>query len=208
MNVPPSFIIGAPAAPQLEPGFAPVFAGWNVWDLYQADKLDESILGKLWHAGMSPERLLRVWIEDQLRDNAHGAEVADPANPAALSGDPIQIIPRVSTLDRFVTRQSVPELSGAMQLGTDDSKTTLRTVRFYNRGLATVLPWPHDQNFVLDIVYTPSLTNSITNSQPPSTLAGGLDAAGRAAADVGKAVVWGVGALAVVMLLSTLSRKR
>jgi hypothetical protein len=177
-------------------GFAPVFAGWNVWSLWQADDPDESVLAKIWHAGMTPERLLRVWVEDQLRDNAPGVAVADPANPAALSGDPVQPIPGATGLDAALTRGSVPALAGAQQLGTASSGAQLRFVRFFNRGTASVMPWPHDVNFELDTVFQPSATNPITNAPGPATLAGaasnalgGLVTALEIAAAVGVAVL-------------------
>ncbi len=187
-------------------GFAPVFAGWNVWDLWQADDPDLSVLGAIWHAGESQERLLRVWVEDQLRDNAPGAAVADTLNPAALSGDPIQPIPKVSGLALAATRAEVPGLGGALQLGTNSSTATLRTVRFYNRGASSLLPWPHDANFLLDVVYFPSASNPVTNAQPPSTLGGAASAAGEAIASGLSTLAWVGGGIAVLLVLSKLGK--
>lgn len=190
-------------------GFAPVFAGWNVWDLYQADEPDESILGSIWHAGESQDRLLRVWVEDNLRDNAPGTAVADPANPTALSGDPVQPIPSAGGLVPLVTRSSVPTLAGALQLGTADSTAALHTVRFYNRGAASVMPWPHDGNFVLDAVYTPSASNPITNAPAPTTLAGSASAAADAIGHGLETLAWvAAGAAAVFILLKLAGRSR
>lgn len=153
-------------------GFAPVFPGWNVWDLYVADDPNTTILGTIWNAGESPERVMRVWVENEISDNAPGAAVADPANPAALRGDQIQPIPAVSGLSVAVARGDVPALAGAQQLGKEGSTATLHTVRFWNRGSDTVMPWPHDENFLLETVYTPSATNAVTNSPQPSSLGG------------------------------------
>lgn len=189
-------------------GFAPVFAGWNVWDLYQADVPDQSVLGTIWTAGESQDRLLRVWVEDQLRDNAPGVAVADPLNPAALSGDPVQSIPKVTTLPVLVDRSSVPTLAGALQVGEAGTGATLRTVRFYNRGTPSVMPWPHDVNFVLDAVYTPSATNPITNAPAPTTLAGAASSAGDAIASGLSTLAWIGGAAVAVLLLSKLGKGR
>ncbi len=194
------------------PGFVPVFQGWNVWDVWQADDPDTSILGAIWTAGESPERLLRVWVEDQLRDNAPGAAVADPANPAALSGAQVQPIPSVKTvpvsgpdgLSVAATRADIPELAGAMQLGVNDSKATLHTVRFYNRGSVTTMPWPHDQNFLVDRAYTPSPSNPVTGSPQPSSLAGGASNALDAAKSVVTVVAVGAGLVLGVVLITSL----
>lgn len=187
-------------------GFAPVFPGWNVWDLWQADEPDQSVLGTIWHAGESQERLLRVWVEDQLRDNAPGVAVADPLNPAGLSGDPVQPIPKVTGLELAATRADVPELAGALQIGTSSSAAQLRTVRFYNRGAAAVLPWPHDVNFVLDAVYVPSTSNPVTNAAPPTTLGGAASAAGDSIAHALTLVAWVGGGIAALLLLSKLGK--
>src|SRR3954470_7881441 len=182
-------------------GFAPVFKGWNVWDLWQADDPDESVLGTIWHAGESPERLLRVWVEDELADNAPGVAVADPLNPAALKGEPVQVIPRVTGLAIAALRHDVPELAGALQLGNKGSTAALHTVRFFNRGDASALPWPHDKNFVLETVYEPSSTNEVTNAPPPGTLAGGVDSALHAAGNFAESAVEAIVVLGLGYLL-------
>jgi hypothetical protein len=194
--------IGAP------PGFATVFAGWNVWDLWQAADPDESLLGALWHAGISQDQLLKLWVENQIEDNAPGANISDPLNPDPehFRGDEIQILPgKPDGLAVAAGRESAG-LGGALQVGKKDSAATFRTVRFFNRGQEAILPWPHDQNFVLDVVYQPSATNPITNSAPPST-AGGTIKAGAAAAEkaLGELVTvaaWGLGGIALILLIS------
>lgn len=187
-------------------GFAPVFAGWNVWSVWQADDPDLGVLGSIWTAGESPDRLLRVWVENELSDNAPGVAVADPANPAALRGDQIQIIPNAGTLTAAVTRASVPQWAGALQVGTKDSAAHLRVVRFFNRGEASVLPWPGDQNFVVDTVYQPEATNTITNAPAPDSLAGALGGAAAGVGQVVTVVAWAAGAIAVAVILSKLRR--
>ena len=44
-------------------GFAPVFAGWNVWSVWQKNDLDIEI-GSI---GLDADRRLRVWVEDTAR---------------------------------------------------------------------------------------------------------------------------------------------
>lgn len=188
-------------------GFAPVFAGWNVWDVWQADDPDQSVLGSIWTAGESQDRLLRVWVENELSDNAPGVAVADPLNPAALKGDQVQTIPSAAGLTQEATRASIPELAGALQLGTPTSTAHVHTVRFYNRGAASVLPWPHDQNFVVDAVYTPSTTNPITSAPAPSSLAGTASSAAAGLGHVAEVLAWGAGAIAVAVVVSKLLRR-
>lgn len=178
-------------------GFAPVFAGWNVWDVWQANDPTFSIM----NVGLSLDRQLQVWVENQIADHAAGAAVADPANPAALRGDQIQIIPKVLELKPNATRGSIPELAGALNVGAGGSSATLRTVRFFNRGTEAVLPWPHDENYVLDTVYQPDAANLVTSGPAPSSLAGVATAAADSAMTVIKvvAVVAGVALLAMVV---------
>lgn len=204
MNIPPVANAPAEGLVSAPAGFAPVFAGWNVWDLWVADDPDTSILNSIWTAGESAERVMRVWVEDELSDNAPGSAVADPANPAALKGDQIQPIPKVDGLAVAVSRANVPEFAGAQQVGKTDSTATLHTVRFFNRGAETVMPWPHDTNFLLDAVYTPSASNPVTNAPQPSSLPGVLGQAASAAS----AVAEGVAVIGALWLLSKLIGSR
>ncbi len=195
--------VGAPA------GFAPIFPGWNVWEIDQADDPVLGVLGTIWTAGESAERMLRIWVEDQIKDNAPGAAVADPANPAALKGDQVQLIPPVQGLDVAAARGDIAALAGPQQLGSKDSKVTLRTVRFYNRGTNSVLPWPHDENFLLERVFTPSADNAVTNAAPPSSLAGSATAAAEAAGTAVKAIAIGAGVvLGVVLIVSLINSSK
>jgi hypothetical protein len=193
--------------PAIPAGMAPVFPGWNVWSLWQADEPDQGVLGTIWHAGESNERLLRVWVEDQIRDNAPGAAVADPANPAALSGDPVLPIPHPTGLDITATRAEIPELAGATQLGTKGSTAQLVSVRFFNRGNLAVLPWPHDANFLLDTVWTPSASSPLTTGPGPGTLAGAASAAASAAGHALETVAWLAAAGAALALAIALARR-
>ena len=88
--------VGAAAdvAPTTPAAFVPIFAGWNVWDIWQADDPSFSVMT----LGESLERQLRVWVENAVKDGAPGAAVADPLNPAALRGAQVQPIGRVTDL--------------------------------------------------------------------------------------------------------------
>jgi hypothetical protein len=182
-------------------GFAPVFVGWNVWDVWQSDDPPFSVM----NIGLDLERQLRIYIENKLADEAPGVAVADPLNPAALRGDQIQIIPRVEGLEFARTRADVPELAGSMNLGGgEDSKAILRTVRFFNRGSEGALPWPHDPGYLLENVYTPDPHNAVTGAPQPGSLGG---AASEGAAAVGKvvtAIAWVGGGVAAVVLVAKL----
>lgn len=189
-------------------GFAPVFAGWNVWDLWQASSPDENILGALWHAGISADQLLRLWVENQVEKNAPGANVSDPLNPNPehFRGDEIEILPVKPTDLAVAAARETAGLGGALQVGVPGSSALFRSVRFYNRGQAAIMPWPHDQNFVLDATYEPSVTNPITNSQPPTTAGGtikaGAEAAEKALGELVTVAAWGLGGIALILVLS------
>jgi hypothetical protein len=192
------------------PGFVTVFPGWNVWVLWRSDDPDRGILGTIWNLGMAPDTELRVWVEDQIKDNAHGAAVADPLNPAALRGAQIQIIPSANGLKVDATRADIPELAGAVQLGKSGSKASRVFVRFYNRGEQSVMPWPHDENVLLDNSFVPSKTNSLTNGPAPGSLAGTATNIANEAESVVKVIAIGGGvvlAAVLVIALANTSRK-
>lgn len=204
----------APAAPAgsaanapslVAPGFAPVFAGWNVWSVYQSDDPTFEVM----MVGVSLDRRLRVWVENAVNDNAPGAAVSDPWNPAALRGDQIQILPNAAGLQAVSSRGSIPELSGALQLGSDGSTVTLYTVRFWNRGTPTVLPWPHDANHVLEQVFQPTAENAITSAPAPSSLAGSVANAVDTTGQILKIVAIGAGiVLAAAVAVAVLNNSR
>jgi hypothetical protein len=175
-----------------------VFAGWNVWDVWQASDPSFDLMA----LGLSLERQAQIWIENKLQDEAPGVAVADPANPLALRGDQIQIIPPVTGLERAALRAEVPGLEGAQQVGATGTPALRRTVRFYNRGSAAVLPWPHDGDYLLETVYQPSATNPVTSGAAPSSLAGAASTVGDAAADTAKVVglVVGLVVLGIVLI--------
>lgn len=185
-------------------GFAPIFAGWNVWSVWQKNDLDTEI-GSI---GLSDERRLRVWVEDTA-DAASGAQLHDPLNPSAkhFDGDEVDVLPGPAGLSVAVDRSSVPvgipPLQGAV---------TLRFVRFFNRGLATVLPWPNSSNYLLETVYQPSASNTATNAPAPTSA---TEIAKQAAADAAAALgsgltvlAWVGGGIVALLLLQKLGKGR
>ncbi len=57
-----------------DPGFAPIFHGWNVWDVFAKTDLDTTIGG----FGLSPDRRLRIWVEDTISEGAPAAATTRP----------------------------------------------------------------------------------------------------------------------------------
>lgn len=209
MNVGEAFArVGeAPAAPA---GFAPIFPEWNVWQFWGSEEPNQGLSGLIFNTGLSLQRQAQIWVEDAIKDGAPGVAVADPLNPAALRGDQIQILPNAGTLKVLANRaEAVPALAGAQQLGDTDSKAILYTVRFWNRGTPGLMPWPHDENYLLENVFEPDKTNPLTSGPAPSSLAGAASAAGEGLKDTLKvvAVVAGVG-LGVVLIISLVNASR
>lgn len=179
------------------PGFAPIFVGWNVWDIWQSDDPPFSVM----NIGLTLERQLRIFIENQLADNAPGTAIADPLNPAALRGDQIQIIPKVEGLKFAATRGDIPELAKGINLGGDeDSKAILRTVRFFNRGSESSLPWPHEPGYLLENVYTPDPNHPVTGAPQPGSLGGAASQVGSELSKAVTALVWVGGGLAAAVV--------
>lgn len=202
--------VGAAAPSSTQPGFVTVYPGWNVWALWRSNDPDRSIFSDIWNAGLSADRELQIWVENQIKDNATGTAVADPANPAALRGDQIQIIPGANGLTMDATRADMPDLAGAVQLGKTGSKASRVFVRFYNRGQQSLMPWPHDQNVLLDASFVPSSSNQLTNGAAPSSLGGTATDLANSAESVVKVIAIGGGlvlAAVLVIALSNTSRK-
>ncbi len=198
--------VGAPAPA----GFAQVFPGWNVWDVWQSQDPIEGLGGVILNAGVPLDRQLRIWVEDWLREHAPDAAVADTANPFALKGSQVEIIPNAGGLELLQTRADVAGLAGAMQLGKEGSQGIKRTVRFFNRGAETAAAWPHDENYLLESVFQPSTASPLTNGAAPTSLGG---AASGAADAVGKtlkivAIVAGVGLGALLLVQILQARKQ
>jgi len=174
--------------------FAPVFPGWNVWAVWQKNDLDFDPM----MIGVAPERQLRIWVEDEVRLHAGGADVADPVK---LKGDQVEILdgPPVG-LPAAATKEGVGGESALLL----DGPPTLRYVRFFNHGTASKLPWPHDSDFLLDTVFRPDPGAPATSGEPPGRLS---DAATEAAGKIGKGVL-GVGiGLALILVVVAFARK-
>lgn len=160
--------------------FAPVFVGWNVWAVYQVQDLDFNPL--MW--GVDRDRQLRLWVEDSVRLGAPGAIVADPID---LKGGQVEILPGAP--EGLTVEARKEQVSGPAMLV--DGPAELRFVRFYNRGQASRLVWPHNNNYLLDRVYTPKPTAPATQGPPPTTIGTGIgegvgQAAGEVAGEVAK----------------------
>lgn len=181
-----------------EPGVIPIFPGWNIWNVWQVNDLDFSVF----NVGLTPERQLRIWVEDQIRDKAGAAEVADPV---ALKGSQIQVLPGLPTGLRIMMRkEQVPGCEGEGCAGPVmvlDGPASMKTVRFFNRSnTQTSMPWPHDDNYLVDAVYVPSVDNPISSGAGPGTILSPVtDAASSAVSTLTKlAVTAGVIYLAVM----------
>jgi hypothetical protein len=165
-----------------EPSFAPIFKGWNVWAVFQVQDLDFSIA----MIGVPRDRQLRIWVEDAVRLGAGGTDVADPLD---LKGSKIEIIPSSGTLKSFRRKEQVP--GPAMVVETQDQPPELRFVRFFNRGDEGRLTWPHDDNYLLDDVFTPDPKNELTAGPAPGTIADSTTKPARdAVVDVLKTALW------------------
>jgi hypothetical protein len=140
---------------------APVFAGWNVWAVWQVMDLPFSVM----MVGVSRDSQLKIWVEDQVRLHAPGAEVADPLD---LKGGQVEILTGSPGLQTAMRKENVP--GPALVVETQDVAPQLRFVRFFNRGAASELPWPHDESYLLDAVFRPDAANSATKGSGPGTI--------------------------------------
>lgn len=170
-----------------EPGIIPIFPGWNVWSVWQVDNLDFSVI----NIGITKERQLRIWVEDQIRDKAGAAEVADPV---AIKGSQIQVLPSVPQgLKTMARKEQVNGCEGDGCAGPTmvvNGPATLKAVRFFNRSNSqTSMPWPHDDNYLVDATYLPTTDNVITAGPGPGTVLDPLTKAGAGTASAAGAVV-------------------
>ena len=72
------------------------------------------------------------------------------------------------------------------------------------------MPWAHDDDYLLNVVYQPTAASSVTNAPAPGSLAGAASAAAGAAGSVLQtvAIVGGVVLVGVVAIaLATASKK-
>lgn len=141
-----------------ESSFAPIFPGWNVWQVWQVKDLPFSIS----MLGVSPERQLRIWVEDQLRLHS-SADVADSID---LKGGQIEIIDGSQGLNTAMRKEQVPDGPTYVVSG----PANLFTVRFFNRAGQTSIAWPHDSEYLLDAVLEPNSANPATTGPAPTTI--------------------------------------
>lgn len=139
----------------------PIFAGWNVWAVWQVQNLPFIPL----MVGVSRDRQLQIWVEDQVRLHATEASVADPID---LKGSQVEILTGSPGLKVAMRKENVP--GPALVVETQDLSPQLRFVRFFNRGEASQLPWPHDDSYLLDAVFQPDPTNPVTKGDGPGTI--------------------------------------
>lgn len=174
--------------------FLPIFKGWNVWVVWQSKDLDFDPL----MIGVSRDRRLRIFVEDAVRLGSADADVADPLD---LKGGQVEILPAIPR--GLATAKTKEQLAGDRAL-TIDGPAEERVVRFFNRGNATHILWPHDNNHLVDRVLIPSPDNPATSGTAPprigSEVTEPLKSAGK-----GIAVVAGV-AVAGVLLVAILSK--
>lgn len=179
---------------------ATVFKGWNVWAVLRKNSLSFSPL----MVGVSDDRRLRIWVE-AAADAAPGVAVSDPANPFNLKGGQVEILQSPEGLEAF--NEASSELPGQVPLLFGDAPSTRMFVRFYNRGVEAVTPWPHDDDFFLDTTYTPDPNNPLTNGPAPGTLAGTVtdvsDKVGSTLKVVAIVAGVGLGALLLVQILQS-----
>jgi hypothetical protein len=70
------------------------------------------------------------------------------------------------------------------------------------------MPWPRDQNFLVDVVYQPDPGNIITNSPAPATASGTLKDIGSELGHGLETLAWVVGGAAAVYVVFQLTRSR
>lgn len=180
-------------------GFIPVLKGWNVWRVWQVDDLGD--LNPM-NFGLSDERRLRIWVEEQA-NAAPGAAVADPANPLALKGGQVEIIPSADGLAELATLN--PSSGHVLEL---PSAAHPFFVRFYNRGAEGVTPWPIGDEQLVEAVYEPSAASPITNGAPPSSLGGAATGAAETVKEIGSGALTAVVVVAAAAFLLALARRR
>lgn len=142
-----------------ETGFLTVYPGWNVWNVWQVKDLPFSLM----MIGVSPERQLRIWVEDSVRLGAPAAKVSDSID---LKGGQIEIL--TGPPSGLVSGQRKEQTPGPSLVVSGPA--TLRTVRFFNRGDKTTMSWPHDESYLLDQTYVPSPVNPATSGPAPDTI--------------------------------------
>lgn len=112
------------------PADVPILDGWNVWDVLQAVvPIDPS--------GSQNDQLAAFVRE----------AVGVPNLPIALTSS-------AAAGELVTSRAQVPELAGEPALGVQGSAIDRRTIAFELPGGRPSIAWPHDDNMILDAVYT------------------------------------------------------
>ena len=113
------------------PADVPILDGWNVWDVLQAQAPVEPTAGTL---------------NDQL--------AAFVREAVGVPGLPIALTSSAAAGEVVASRSVIPELAGPPSLGVGGSAVARRTIAFESQGGRPSIPWPHDDNLMLDTVYT------------------------------------------------------
>ncbi len=131
-------------APPALPADVPLLDGWNVWDVLQAQAPIDPLPG-------TPNDQLAAWVRDA---------VGVPDLPIALTTS-------AAAGERVTSRAQIPELAGTPALGVQGSGIVRRTIAFQSPGGASI-PWPHDDNLLLDAVYdaAPAPASSGNTARP------------------------------------------
>ncbi len=141
--------------------FLTIYPGPNIWDVWQLKDLPFSVS----MFGVSPDRQLRIWVEDAVRLRGPGSSVADPLD---LKGGQVEVLNgKPSGLKAGQRKEQVP--GPAMFVS---GPATLKTVRFFNRGEKAFMAWPHDSEYLLDQTYIPDPGNPATTGPAPPTIGG------------------------------------
>ncbi len=174
----------------------PIFAGWNVWAVWQKKDLDFELDA----VGLSRDRRLRLWTHEAADLSPSGID---------FKGADVEILP--GSPDLPVSHRKEEVAGPAMTLDGDAER---RYVRFYNRGAQRNRPWPHDANYVLDFMYDPRNSEAPEVSSPPpeTTLGGAASAVGEGAAAILKPVfqptgIWIIAGAAAVVAVAVVVGK-
>ena len=168
---------------------APIFPGWNVWSVNQKIDMDFDPM----MVGVSRDRRLKVWVEDNIKRSAS----VDTGDALLLKGDQVDILASVpGALKIAATKENVP--GDPMLL---DGESSIRVVRFFNRGNPGSIPWPHDDDYVLDRVYIPDSKVPETSAPPPRTTTESVVRPVINATETVVKVALGVAAIAIVLAI-------
>lgn len=132
------------------PADVPLLEGWNVWDVLQSQAPIDPLPG-------SANDQLAAWVR---------AAVGIPDLPIAL-------VSSSAAGDAIAVRDSIPELAGTPALGVAGSALDRRTIAFELHNAQPSIPWPHDDNLILDAAYeaAPAPSPSRVDTPPETPVA-------------------------------------